>query len=149
MAVQGWYPAPGETGYLRYWGGSAWTDHRQPIPVAAAPVVPAAAAAAPVGAPPGIAMDQFEQLYEQREAAQFAAGVPAAVPVQPQYATAAVQGYQPAAVAGPHPQAQAQAQAQALASTQPAPSDLAAPGLGPLVADIQAIAAEPEVQALG
>jgi hypothetical protein len=31
MAGQaGWYRAPGEDGILRYWNGSAWTDHRQP-----------------------------------------------------------------------------------------------------------------------
>jgi hypothetical protein len=30
MAGQaGWYRAPGEDGMLRYWNGSAWTDHRQ------------------------------------------------------------------------------------------------------------------------
>ena len=38
MAGQaGWYRAPSEEGILRYWNGSAWTDHRQPAPVAAAP----------------------------------------------------------------------------------------------------------------
>jgi hypothetical protein len=43
MAGQaGWYRAPGEDGLLRYWNGSAWTEHRQPAPVAvpvAAPVI--------------------------------------------------------------------------------------------------------------
>jgi hypothetical protein len=34
MAGQaGWYRAPGEEGLLRYWNGTAWTAHRQPMPV--------------------------------------------------------------------------------------------------------------------
>ena len=47
MAGQaGWYRAPGEDGLLRYWNGTSWTDHRQPLPAApppvpAAPVIPA------------------------------------------------------------------------------------------------------------
>jgi hypothetical protein len=33
MAGQaGWYRAPGEEGLLRFWNGTSWTDHRQPIP---------------------------------------------------------------------------------------------------------------------
>jgi hypothetical protein len=33
MAGQaGWYRAPGEDGMLRYWNGTSWTDHRQPVP---------------------------------------------------------------------------------------------------------------------
>lgn len=44
MAGQaGWYHAPGESGVLRYWNGSTWTDHRQPVPVAVSPVPPPAA----------------------------------------------------------------------------------------------------------
>jgi Protein of unknown function (DUF2510) len=32
MAGQaGWYRAPGEAGLLRYWNGTSWTDHRQPV----------------------------------------------------------------------------------------------------------------------
>ncbi len=35
MAGQaGWYRSPGEEGMLRYWNGGAWTNHRQPAPVA-------------------------------------------------------------------------------------------------------------------
>jgi hypothetical protein len=35
MAGQaGWYRSPGEAGMLRYWNGGAWTNHRQPAPVA-------------------------------------------------------------------------------------------------------------------
>ena len=45
MAGQaGWYNAPGEAGLLRYWNGSAWTEHRQPVPDA----VPDAVESAPV-----------------------------------------------------------------------------------------------------
>jgi Superinfection immunity protein/Protein of unknown function (DUF2510) len=32
----GWYPSEGA---LRYWDGTAWTDHRQPLPPPSAPVV--------------------------------------------------------------------------------------------------------------
>lgn len=27
-----WYPSPGEYGWLRYWDGSAWTEHRWASP---------------------------------------------------------------------------------------------------------------------
>jgi hypothetical protein len=38
MAGQaGWYKAPGEDGLLRYWNGTEWTKHRQPVPEAIAP----------------------------------------------------------------------------------------------------------------
>jgi hypothetical protein len=43
MAGQaGWYRAPGEEGLLRYWNGTGWTEHRQPAPVVAEVVAPAA-----------------------------------------------------------------------------------------------------------
>jgi hypothetical protein len=51
MAGQaGWYRAPGEEGLLRYWNGTAWTPHRQPMPDATPPAQPslAEAEAAPV-----------------------------------------------------------------------------------------------------
>ena len=42
MAGQaGWYKAPGEDGMLRYWNGTSWTDHRQPVPATPQPVVAA------------------------------------------------------------------------------------------------------------
>jgi hypothetical protein len=42
MAGQaGWYKAPGEDGLLRYWNGTEWTNHRQPVPEATAPPEPA------------------------------------------------------------------------------------------------------------
>jgi hypothetical protein len=28
----GWYPAPGESGMMRYWSDAGWTEHRQPLP---------------------------------------------------------------------------------------------------------------------
>jgi hypothetical protein len=41
MAGQaGWYKAPGEDGLLRYWNGTEWTKHRQPVPEAIAPPEP-------------------------------------------------------------------------------------------------------------
>ncbi|HEY1529287.1 MAG TPA: DUF2510 domain-containing protein [Galbitalea sp.] len=41
MAGQaGWYRAPGEAGQLRYWNGTAWTNHRQPDPAAVVPSAP-------------------------------------------------------------------------------------------------------------
>lgn len=47
--VADWYPDPMSPGVLRYWDGSAWTDHRAPAP-AAAPV-PAAATYASASQP--------------------------------------------------------------------------------------------------
>jgi hypothetical protein len=38
MAGQaGWYRSPSEDGMLRYWNGTAWTDHRQPVPALVPP----------------------------------------------------------------------------------------------------------------
>jgi hypothetical protein len=65
MAAAGWYNAPGEAGMLRYWSGEAWTDHRQPVPSSAPPVV-----TAPAPAPaPTIPMDHFEQQFQTQEPA--------------------------------------------------------------------------------
>lgn len=49
MSTQpGWYASPGEEGTLRYWGGEAWTEYRQPAP---APTLPTASDPAPVPLP--------------------------------------------------------------------------------------------------
>ncbi|HEY4270276.1 MAG TPA: DUF2510 domain-containing protein [Galbitalea sp.] len=45
MPQAGWYNAPSEQGFVRFWNGTAWTEHRQPLPqpvpeVPAIPVVP-------------------------------------------------------------------------------------------------------------
>jgi hypothetical protein len=46
----GWYPDPEDPAQLRYWDGTAWTDHRHPAePVA--PVVPTEAPAVPAETP--------------------------------------------------------------------------------------------------
>ena len=52
MAGQaGWYHAPGEAGLLRYWNGTVWTTHRQPMPdTAAGASVAVASVAAPTDA---------------------------------------------------------------------------------------------------
>jgi hypothetical protein len=53
MAGQaGWYRAPGEDGLLRYWNGSAWTEHRQPVPVTVEAVAPVAPVAPPAPVAP-------------------------------------------------------------------------------------------------
>lgn len=36
----GWYPDPSNAGQQRWWNGTGWTDHYQPVPVAG-PVLPA------------------------------------------------------------------------------------------------------------
>jgi len=36
----GWYDDPEQPGTLRWWDGTAWTDHRQAAPEASAPQVP-------------------------------------------------------------------------------------------------------------
>lgn len=47
----GWYPDPGNSQQLRYWSGSAWTEHTQPNGQTPPPVAPAAYAV-PYAAPP-------------------------------------------------------------------------------------------------
>ncbi|QHT57201.1 DUF2510 domain-containing protein [Cellulomonas sp. H30R-01] len=59
-ARAGWYAVPAEPGTMRYWDGSAWTEHRQPLPppadsvpiAAPAPAAPAPAAPAPAAPAP-------------------------------------------------------------------------------------------------
>lgn len=49
-ARAGWYAVPAEPGTMRFWDGTAWTDHRQPLPPAEGSVpiaAPSPAAAAP------------------------------------------------------------------------------------------------------
>ena len=61
MAGQaGWYHAPGEEGLLRYWNGLAWTEHRQPVPVAEPDPDPAPASGS------DWSMDQFERQFESQ-----------------------------------------------------------------------------------
>lgn len=67
QAPAGWFPDPEDPANLRYWDGTAWTEHRHPVDPAGAPVAPtvdAAPAAAPApqfaysptaGAAPGYA----------------------------------------------------------------------------------------------
>jgi len=43
----GWFPDPEDPANLRYWDGSAWTDHRHPAEPAAPAAAPAAASATP------------------------------------------------------------------------------------------------------
>jgi hypothetical protein len=50
QAPAGWFPDPEDPANLRYWDGTAWTEHRhpaQPADVPVAPTVEAAPAAAP------------------------------------------------------------------------------------------------------
>lgn len=59
-ARAGWYAVPAEPGTMRYWDGSAWTEHRQPLPPAAGSVpiaapAPSAPAPAPTPAPVPVA----------------------------------------------------------------------------------------------
>jgi hypothetical protein len=73
----GWYDDPATPQQLRYWSGSAWTDHTQPnVPVPPQPPAPPP----PQYAPP-------QQTYEQ----------PTYAPVEQQYAPAAPQPYAPVA----------------------------------------------------
>ena len=101
MAGQaGWYPAPGEAGLVRYWSGTEWTEHRQPMPetapsavekvtpavdavVAAPQVVPLTSEPEPVAEAPAVeptrelsatelAMIEFERQFERQSAAEFA-----------------------------------------------------------------------------
>jgi uncharacterized protein YbjQ (UPF0145 family) len=51
----GWYPDPQTEGQIRYWDGSAWTEHVQPASGAGEPVAQAGAAEA--GAPEAAAYD--------------------------------------------------------------------------------------------
>ncbi|MDC7121975.1 DUF2510 domain-containing protein [Cellulomonas fimi] len=52
-ARAGWYAVPAEPGTMRYWDGSAWTEHRQPLPPSADSVpIPAPTPAATVPARP-------------------------------------------------------------------------------------------------
>ena len=46
----GWYADPDQPGHERYWDGSQWTEHSQPIPAeGAAPAAPGTAPSAPSG----------------------------------------------------------------------------------------------------
>jgi Protein of unknown function (DUF2510) len=63
MAGQaGWYRAPGEDGMLRYWNGTSWTAHRQPVPATPQPV----AAAIPLldAVPNADPMAEYERQFE-------------------------------------------------------------------------------------
>ena len=63
----GWYNAPGEAGLLRYWDGSVWTGHRQPIPAPQppVPVVEPTPVVESVPSEPDWSMDQFEKQFHQ------------------------------------------------------------------------------------
>jgi uncharacterized protein (AIM24 family) len=51
-----WYPDPNQPGTLRYWDGTAWTEHTAPDPAAAGAAGPQAGAAVPdYGMPAGLA----------------------------------------------------------------------------------------------
>lgn len=84
-ARAGWYAVPAEPGTMRYWDGSAWTEHRQPLPPAAGSVpiaAPAPAASAPaVPAPAHVST-----------APAHASTAPTRPPASPSPAPAAVAG---------------------------------------------------------
>ncbi|WP_350348907.1 DUF2510 domain-containing protein [Agromyces sp. G08B096] len=91
----GWYDDGSGTGTLRYWDGSAWTEHRMPAPPAAAPdaaavppvesapaaaVPPVESAPAGVGAPAGFAAPAGATAQVGTGVPAYAAGEASAVP---------------------------------------------------------------------
>lgn len=49
--VEGWYPAPGKDGFVRWWDGTQWTDHEKPAPTDIEQEQPDPPAGKPVEAP--------------------------------------------------------------------------------------------------
>jgi hypothetical protein len=72
MAGQaGWYRAPGEEGILRYWNGTAWTDHRQPAPAAVAAAPPVSPEPLPTLVEYPDPMAEFERQFDTPSFASF------------------------------------------------------------------------------
>jgi hypothetical protein len=112
MAGQaGWYRAPGEEGLLRYWNGTAWTTHRQPMPDAPPSTQATAATVAEPAAEPAVAptpivesdpMAEYERQFTSNgshvaDEAFLPVTQPALVPAaQPELAPAAQPAFTPA-----------------------------------------------------